>query len=327
MSQSPSTIPVIRLSQVLPFSRWLESVGIPTERSLRAWGLPSAPDEAPDLWIAGGSLWGWIGATARAEGIEDFGVRVGKASRVEDIGALGHSLQAEPTLRDVITKLVSRVNRHSSHAAFGWSEEGSHAWLWRRPTPGSHAAGPHAESYVLVLLIQIVRLAAGPEWAPVAARTQMDALPTSLREELSGASVACGASNTAIQLPRAMLSSPLGAQPQAAGSPAGEISHWLDVLRNAIGTALPVAAPSIEWGSEISEMSPRTLQRRLQEHGLTWFQLVDQVRRATALQLLDDPGTRIRDVASAVGYANSANFTHAFHRWTGSSPSRYRRER
>jgi len=35
-------------------------------------------------------------------------------------------------------------------------------------------------------------------------------------------------------------------------------------------------------------------------------------------------GTSVKDVASRLGYANIANFTRAFHRWTGHTPSQHR---
>lgn len=331
MNKPHSDIPIIRLSQVIPFVRWLDLQGVSTERSLRGWGLPAKPDEAPDLFVPSRSLYGWIGATARTEGIEDFGVHVGRSSRVEDIGALGRSIQMQAGLRGVLTALVGQVNQHSSHATFGWREEGQDVWLWRRPTPGSEVGElghSHIEGYLLLLLTNIVRLAAGPEWAPEVARVQMEAVSPLLREELPGARLDRGASETAIRLPGAMLSSPSGALPESIAAPADAAPEpWVGVLRRGIAVALPVGAPSIEWGAEIAWMSPRTLQRRLQECGLTWFELVDQVRRATALRLLGDADVQIHDIARAVGYSNQANFSHAFRRWTGSSPSRYRRER
>lgn len=70
--------------------------------------------------------------------------------------------------------------------------------------------------------------------------------------------------------------------------------------------------------------SPRTLKRRLAEHGLTFSELLDEHRRERALLLLADPRTSIEAIAEQLGYSNAANFTRAFKRWTGRTPAAHR---
>lgn len=71
-------------------------------------------------------------------------------------------------------------------------------------------------------------------------------------------------------------------------------------------------------------MSGRTLTRKLQARGLRFQALVDEVRQRRALQLLVRDDLDIQAVATALGFADPANFTRAFKRWTGCSPSLYR---
>jgi AraC-like DNA-binding protein len=314
------------MSQVLPFTRWLESEGVPTGAMLRACGLPADAAEAPDLLVAGRSVWAWTERAARAEGIEDLGMRAGRSAPVEEIGALGRAVEAAATLRGALDTFVRQVNRHSSHASFGWSAQAEHAWFWRRATPGSEIASGQTEQYVLMLMRQVVRLAAGPRWTPDRVVVGMRRLPPRLREELSSATVDCGVPLTAIRLPRPLLSLSLRdpRPPEDRHLPEPPLG-FVESLRQAVESALPVLAPGIGWGAEIGGTSARTLQRRLRSHGLTWFELVDRVRKDTSLRLLAEPGMRIHDVAHAVGYADPANFSHAFRRWTGATPRDYRR--
>lgn len=53
---------------------------------------------------------------------------------------------------------------------------------------------------------------------------------------------------------------------------------------------------------------------------------MDQVRLERARELLTHTGMNLSQIADALGYADAANFTRAFKRWTGHSPSRYRSE-
>ena len=71
-------------------------------------------------------------------------------------------------------------------------------------------------------------------------------------------------------------------------------------------------------------VSERTLKRRLQEEEASFQQLVDQVRLERAGDLLRNTSMNLSQIADALGYADAANFTRAFKRWTTTSPSQYR---
>ena len=81
---------------------------------------------------------------------------------------------------------------------------------------------------------------------------------------------------------------------------------------------------SLEHIARVLRTSPRTLKRQLAAEGTSFSEIVDDERRERALFLLRATGTSVKDVASRLGYANIANFTRAFHRWTGRTPSQHR---
>jgi len=72
--------------------------------------------------------------------------------------------------------------------------------------------------------------------------------------------------------------------------------------------------------------SPRSLQRRLQQHGTTFQAELDGVRRALAQRLMAEPGASAKAVAYAVGFSELSAFTRAFRRWTGRTPSAFARD-
>lgn len=73
-------------------------------------------------------------------------------------------------------------------------------------------------------------------------------------------------------------------------------------------------------------MSERTLRRRLQEEGCTFQQLVDEVRRTWAEELLAESRLALDHIAERLGYAEAASFIHAFKRWTQLTPREFRRQ-
>jgi len=72
-------------------------------------------------------------------------------------------------------------------------------------------------------------------------------------------------------------------------------------------------------------MAPRTLHRLLDSEGTSFRQLVDEVRRALAEEMLSHRMT-VEEVAERLGYSEASSLFHAFKRWTGVSPRQYRRQ-
>ena len=79
---------------------------------------------------------------------------------------------------------------------------------------------------------------------------------------------------------------------------------------------------SVEVGAVARRLgtSPRSLQRRLLEQGVTFRTLVDAIRRHRAAALLGADAS-ISDVADRLGYSDARAFRRAFRRWTGQTPS------
>ncbi len=94
-------------------------------------------------------------------------------------------------------------------------------------------------------------------------------------------------------------------------------------VRRVIETSYPFP-PKLARAAATLFVSERTLKRRLQEENGSFQNLVDQVRLERARELLIGTGMNLNQIADALGYADAANFTRAFKRWTGVSPSHYR---
>ncbi|MCA9528770.1 MAG: AraC family transcriptional regulator [Myxococcales bacterium] len=74
-------------------------------------------------------------------------------------------------------------------------------------------------------------------------------------------------------------------------------------------------------------VSRRTLKRRLASKGTSFFALLEARKRERATLLLQAGRLSIDAVAGRLGYANTANFSRAFRRWTGQTPGAVRRAR
>jgi AraC-like DNA-binding protein len=95
-----------------------------------------------------------------------------------------------------------------------------------------------------------------------------------------------------------------------------------ELVRSAARAALGAGRCSLGDTASALGTSPRTLQRRLQEEGTSFAEVVDALRRELAVAYLERR-MPIAEVASLLGYADDTAFHHAFNRWTGVSPSQY----
>jgi AraC-like DNA-binding protein len=71
-------------------------------------------------------------------------------------------------------------------------------------------------------------------------------------------------------------------------------------------------------------MSSRSLSRKLGEEGTSFAEILDQFRAALAKRYLNDETLPVSEIAWLLGYREVSSLTHAFKRWTGTTPRQFR---
>ena len=103
-------------------------------------------------------------------------------------------------------------------------------------------------------------------------------------------------------------------------------SHFADDVRMLL-LARPGRFPGIDYVAEKLHVSVRTLRRRLKDEGSSYRDLLDEVRFQLARDYLLDTHLPLAEISDLLGYTEPGNFSHAFRRWSGQSPRRFRRSR
>lgn len=101
---------------------------------------------------------------------------------------------------------------------------------------------------------------------------------------------------------------------------------FLGWLSHSIASSLASGEISLEQIAGDRGMSGRTLQRRLRDLDLEFSDLVENVRRATALEYIANSDYSLTEVALLVGYSEASSFSRAFRRWTNLTPRQYRQQ-
>jgi len=100
-----------------------------------------------------------------------------------------------------------------------------------------------------------------------------------------------------------------------------------DDLRAVLGQNMSGERPSVDKAARWMRVSPRTLQRRLQQLGTSYQQVLDEVRHDTSRRLLENTQLDTGEVAFLLGFEELNSFTRAFHGWEGVSPNAWRKSR
>jgi AraC-like DNA-binding protein len=94
-------------------------------------------------------------------------------------------------------------------------------------------------------------------------------------------------------------------------------------VRAAIEAELGAGAP-LEAVAARMHISPSSLRARLRQHGSTYSDVLDRLRRDRAKRALRQSQLSAAEVAHSLGFAHAPAFHRAFRRWFGMTPSEYR---
>lgn len=193
----------------------------------------------------------------------------------------------------------------------------------------------HFVESVLAGVSKIVRLALGHTDLihHIEVRHQPNALFLAQASTLS-APVRAGQARDAAIFATRLLDMPLpGAAPGLHQSAQILLNQQLPAIGNDLVTQIEThfkQAPAllsqgIERMAERLDLHPRTLQRRLRDEGQAYTDIQARCRLDMAQSALREPRCHIETLSTALGFADRHSFTRAFKRWTGLSPSAFRR--
>jgi AraC-like DNA-binding protein len=100
--------------------------------------------------------------------------------------------------------------------------------------------------------------------------------------------------------------------------------RFIDRVRRAIQQKLTGRRPTINDIAAALHVSSRTLQRRLQDAGVSFQRLLEEARHQLARNYLNNPLLELNEAAYLLGYEDANSFVRAFRGWEGVPPARWR---
>lgn len=321
-----------RVGQLVRLGPLLAERGVALAPLLSAAGLrPDALDD-PERRVPYASVLQLINAAVRASGCPHFGLMIGAAGRLSHMGLLGELLVHGPTVGDGLRGYVVNQRLFSDGmAAFLLEHDATVEFGFAVFHPDVVDLPPLYDLLMAAGAQMLGELSGAP--LPLLGVDLPRARPDDVQAYRAhfGCRVAFDAERAALHLPRALLAQPVP-RPDAARARHIEATlasavddRLLPALYRSLrllllherATAKPLLAQQFL-------MHERTLQRRLAARNLRFRDVLAQVRRDLACQLLRDTERPVTDIAQALGYGDAAVFHRSFRRWTGTTPARWR---
>ncbi len=313
----------------------LRSIGVDEQDLLLRVGLDPARLDSTDLRVSQPQASEFVTRAIIESGEPGLGILLAKELKLPLHGALGTAVMSSRTLGDALELMTRYLTLRVPHLQVRKRENAGlacyqvtcdvdlgplHGFIMDAMLFGCVSMGAQLTGSVVDGL-KILRR--GPE--PAYFRRFRSQIPVSVEFD---------ATENALVVPAARLALPVRfTDDQLAASSRAQCEEALRQLtedagfscrvRRVIETSHPFP-PKLARVAGTLFVSERTLKRRLQEEQASFQQLVDEVRLERAGDLLRNSGLNLSQIADALGYADAANFTRAFKRWTGTSPSQYR---
>lgn len=329
------TLFATRSIELIRLIEFLRDLGAPVYSSLVDAGLPEDLEEHPDSYIATLPGCEWSGKCLDREAIEDFGWHAHKIfDKRRFNGSCLKDMNAKTTLHEQIEVLLRSMRDESNYHSNGiYYAQDEIRVLFPNPRSLTEIESRVCEWARVLDVLHVVRNAVGQSWMPEQIGFTAPGQPCDEARSAFGNTRFHGSQYaTWVAIPNSYL--PLPAKPLALAQTlerkmrSEEQDPRSDVLvaplRSILTPYLSGGRPSIKFAASVAGVSARTLQRRLQEKGLTYSQLLDQCAVSLAKNLLDDPANRIADVALSLGYDDPSHFARSFRRVAGVSPTKYR---
>jgi AraC-like DNA-binding protein len=272
-----------------------------------------------------------------------FGLRFGTQYDPRRAGVVGNVALASRTVRAALQTIARYLPTMVDSTVYGLDVEGGMAYAYSYYIDPLLMTYRQKNDWGVAFVCNVIRHGLGePDWAPT--EVLLPQLPVESadgRRERAGllrAKVRGGHAWAGIRFDAAVLERPMktaDAIIERLMKHYGDLrlaglqtqGDELDRLRRSIAQLVVEGDSSVERLAQSLGWSVRTLQRRLSARGLNYSDLLGQVRKTLALNLLENPSLGIAQIAYCLGYSEVSTFNHAFRRWLGQAPRDYRNSR
>jgi AraC-like DNA-binding protein len=313
-----------------------EKLGLDREELMRTCGLTREELANPDARVPVVKIWQLWKAVIRRTDDPALGLKLAEGFHTRGLGLIGYGMYHSHTLRDGL-KRFARFSHIISEAVQVRVEEGDSTLTVVAVVSPRFEKLRHPMDARLSALLKMSREITGQDVVPLEVRFSYPRPNETVEHQRAfRCPLRFGSSDEAIVFRNSDADLPIETADETLGgyldslasevlSSLGQASGWIQKVRRTVWEQLASGQPSIACIANELGMGSRTLQRRLNDAGVSYSKVVDDLRRAMSVKLLRDREIAIYEIAFLLGYSEPSTFHRAFRRWFEVTPREYRR--
>ncbi len=278
-----------------------------------------------------------LDSAAMTSGDENFGLSLGADFKPEYLGLIGYIALSSKTVGDAIYSIVQYFTSFQNHSSLKIKPYKGLLSLEYQLWDPSIVSRRHDAELTMCLLTNVVRRAYENQWAPVAVHFAHDKPDTSyLHSRVFHSDIEFNRDSHGIILRVSDLDKPMpGYDPNLNSILVKTLSllrendecpaeTMVNKVSSIILTMFTKGYPTLSDVADQIGVPKWTLSRQLKEEGVSFSLLVEKTRRELACHYLTKTSMNISRISELLGYNETSSFTHAFTRWFGVSPKKWR---
>jgi AraC-like DNA-binding protein len=306
--------------------------GVAPERALAAAELPPDVLRNPESGLPFPKVCRLLAVAADMTDLPHLPALLGRRGGTVSLGLVGRLMQTAPTLGEAMLDLCRNQHRYISGAVAYLLVQGDSA-LWGYALEQAHVDGAAltCEGAVGIGCSMIEELTGHRPHQILLARSAP--ARTSHYDEAFGVPTLFNADLFAVVLRKDQLRLPVRSRDrelravlhrQVAAYWAQQQPSVADQVRRSLAARVTSgSATAITVAADIA-LSVRTMNRRLEDEGTTFRDLVGEARFNASRHLIRATALPLTDISLALGYTSQGGFTRAFTRWAGCTPVAWR---
>lgn len=312
--------------------------GVEPERLYAAVKLDPSVLLDPDNRIPFAQLVALYEKAAELTADDNFGLHLGQRINPTAFDVVGYCALNSPTLGAAFARVARYHSIWTDGALFTVETANDMSAIVYSYADTSIHNHRHDAEMTLATVTTLCRSIASPDFAPTSVEFQHDAppnpkehlqlfrCPIDFRAPSNKLTFASGFLALPIAKADASLCAVLDRHAEELLAKFPPQHSLVDQVRSIIAAELRGGDPSLERVADQLNLTPRTLQRKLQDVRTSHNELLDQMRRQLAMRYLREHEMAICEVAYLLGFSESSSFHRAFKRWTGVTPKEFRKQ-
>jgi len=289
-------------------------------------GLTERLFDEPDIFVQADRVVDFFELAAQHCRSPDFGLLHARRLPMGIFWQLWIGMRTAQNMRTALSHYVQSYGLYTDGASCRTDAERDDLWLEYSILPLGRFGVSQLVNLTIGHLCLFIAENLGPGWKPKRVLLRIEPEDPDPFVRFFGAGVVFGQDRDAILVDRATLCAPmvigkshrfLRSSPMHKSVTGSLVITQARAMLSALLRHDHCSIASIARGLGMSE---RSLQRRLNETGTTYRELVDSVRADLALRHVQRTDLSLAQVADLLGYNSQTAFSRAFRRWHGMNP-------